>query len=47
MTIEFPNPRIILKDGNDDVFVEAQVKKDDEEAVSFPALLPKVLLSTG
>lgn len=37
MTIEFPNPRIILKDGNDDVFVEAQVKKDDEEAVSFPA----------
>lgn len=37
MTIEFPNPRIILKDENDDVFVEAQVKNDVEEAVSFPA----------
>lgn len=37
MTIEFPNPRIILKDGNDDVFVEAQVKNADEEVAHFPA----------
>ena len=37
MTIEFPNPRIKLKDENDDVFVEAQVKNADEEVANFPA----------
>ena len=41
MTIEFPNPRIILKVGNDDVFVDNQIKIDSRETVSFPDFTPE------
>lgn len=36
ISIEFPNPRIKIKNGDDEVFVDAQQHGDDREAVSFP-----------